>query len=55
VTNAERGGSCQRINFAPAEDNLHYAWDDAVVVELEKLLWTAYPEGTAHKLEALYP
>jgi hypothetical protein len=32
ATNADRGGTCQQVNFAPAEENLHYAWDDAVVV-----------------------
>jgi hypothetical protein len=31
TTNADRGGTCQQVNVAPAEDNLHYAWDDAVV------------------------
>jgi hypothetical protein len=54
TTNADRGG-CQQVNVAPAEENLHYAWDDAVVVVLEKQLGTGDPETTAHKLEALYP
>ena len=31
-----RGGTCQRVNVAQAEDNLHYVWDDAVVAVLEK-------------------
>ena len=48
-------GTCQRVNVAPAEENLHYAWDDAVVAVLEKQLGTTEPEATAHKLEALYP
>ena len=39
----------------PAEKNLHYAWDDAVVTVLEKQLGTNDPEATARKLEALYP
>jgi hypothetical protein len=55
TTNADRGGTCQRVNVAPAEDNLHYVWDDAVVVVLEKQIGTTDPEATAHKLEALYP
>jgi hypothetical protein len=55
TTNDDRGGTCQRVNVAPAEDNLHYAWDDAVVVVLEKELDTTDAEATAHKLEALYP
>jgi hypothetical protein len=55
TTNADRGGTCQRVNVTPAEDNLHYAWDDAVVAVLEKLLGTTEPEATARKLEALYP
>jgi hypothetical protein len=40
TTNADRGGTCQRVNVTPAEENLHYAWDDAVVVVLEKQLGT---------------
>jgi S1/P1 Nuclease len=55
ATNTDRGGTCQRVNVTPAEDNLHYAWDDAVVTVLEKQLGTTEPEATARKLEALYP
>ena len=55
TTNADRGGTCQRVNVTPAEENLHYAWDDAVVTVLEKQLGTTEPEATARKLEALYP
>jgi hypothetical protein len=55
VTNADRGGTCQQVNVAPAEKNLHYVWDDAVVAVLEKQLGTADPDATARKLEALYP
>ena len=55
TTNADRGGTCQQVNVAPAEKNLHYAWDDAVVVVLENELGTTDAEATAHKLEALYP
>jgi S1/P1 Nuclease len=55
ATNADRGGTCQQVNVVPAEENLHYTWDDAVVVVLEKQLGTAEPEATARKLEALYP
>jgi hypothetical protein len=55
ATNADRGGTCQQVNVAPAEENLHYAWDDAVVVVLEKQLGTNEPDATARKLEALYP
>jgi hypothetical protein len=54
TTNADRGGTCQQVNFAPAEENLHYAWDEAVVVVLEKKLGTPDPEATARKLKALY-
>jgi hypothetical protein len=42
-------------HVVPAEENLHYAWDDAAVVVLEKQLGTHDPEATARKLEALYP
>jgi hypothetical protein len=55
ATNADRGGTCQRVNVTPAEENLHYAWDDAVVAVLEKQFGTTEPEATARKLEALYP
>jgi S1/P1 Nuclease len=55
VTNAGRGGTCQRINVEPVEENLHYAWDDAVVTVLEKQLETDQPKATERKLEALYP
>jgi hypothetical protein len=55
TTNSDRGGTCQRANVAPAEKNLHYVWDDAVVIVLEKQLGTVTPQGTARKLEALYP
>ena len=55
ATNADRGGTCQRVNVTPAEENLHYAWDDAVVAVLEKQLGTNDPTATARKLEALYP
>jgi S1/P1 Nuclease len=53
TTNADRGGTCQRVNVAPAQENLHYAWDDAVVALLEKQLGTSDPGATARKLEAL--
>jgi hypothetical protein len=43
------------VNGAPAEETLHYAWDDAVVAVLEKQLGTTQPEASARKLEALYP
>jgi hypothetical protein len=55
ATNADRGGTCQLVNVAPAEENLHHAWDDAVVVVLEKELGTNEPAATARKLERLYP
>lgn len=55
TTNADRGGTCQQVNVAPAEENLHYVWDDAVVTVLEKQLGTTEPEATAHKLEERYP
>jgi hypothetical protein len=55
TTNADRGGTCQQVNVVPAENNLHYVWDDAVVIVLEKQLGTTEPEATARKLEAMYP
>jgi S1/P1 Nuclease len=55
TTNADRGGTCQQVNVVPAEENLHYVWDDAVVVVLEKQLGTTDPQATARRLEAVYP
>jgi hypothetical protein len=55
ITNADRGGTCQQVNVAPAEENLHYVWDDAVVVVLEKQLGTTDPQATARRLEAIDP
>jgi hypothetical protein len=55
TTNVDRGGTCQSVNVAPAEENLDYARDDAVVAVLEKQLGTGEPEATARKLEALCP
>jgi hypothetical protein len=55
ATNADRGGTCQAVDVVPAEANLHYAWDDAVVVQLERRLGTDNPGATARKLEKLYP
>jgi hypothetical protein len=46
ATNADRNGICQRVEVVPAEDNLHYAWDDAVVTVLEKQLGTHDPKTT---------
>ena len=55
ATNADRGGTCQKVDVIPAEPNLHFVWDDAVVVEMEYRLGTRSPEATAEKLERLYP
>lgn len=54
-SNADRGGTCQPVEVAPPEQNLHYAWDDAVVVELEAGLGTHSPRATATALENVYP
>jgi len=54
-SNADRGGTCQPVAVAPPEQNLHYAWDDAVVVELEARLGTHSPRATATALEKLHP
>jgi hypothetical protein len=54
-TNADRGGTCQDVNVAPEEENLHFVWDDGLVVILERQLGTHSPESTARALEALYP
>ncbi len=53
--NGDRGGTCQPVEVTPPEPNLHLAWDDAVVVELEQELSTQGPRATASALERLYP
>ena len=55
ATNVDRGGTCQKVDVVPAEPNLHFAWDDAAVVEMEQRLETHTPEATAQELERLYP
>ncbi|HKD65710.1 MAG TPA: S1/P1 nuclease [Candidatus Binataceae bacterium] len=53
--NGDRGGTCQPVEVTPPEENLHYAWDDAVVVELEHQLGTQSPRATATALERMDP
>ena len=53
--NGDRGGTCQPVEVTPPEDNLHFAWDDAVVVNLERQLGTHTPRATATALERIYP
>ena len=55
ATNGDRGGTCEKVAVTPQEKNLHFVWDDAVVVELEGQLGTQGPEATAKKLEQIYP
>jgi len=52
--NSDRGGTCQPVDVTPPEENLHFAWDDAVVVELEHQLGTHTPRATATALERIY-
>jgi hypothetical protein len=53
--NSDRGGTCQPVEVTPPEENLHFAWDDAVVVELEHQLGTHSPRATATALERIHP
>lgn len=53
--NSDRGGTCQPVEVTPPEENLHFAWDDAVVVELEHQLDTNSPRATATALERFHP
>jgi hypothetical protein len=39
TTNSDRGGTCQQVNVAPGEENLHHVWDDAVVLVLGEAAW----------------
>jgi len=54
-SNGDRGGTCQPVEVTPPEQNLHFAWDDAVVVVLEAQLGTHGPRATATALERLHP
>jgi hypothetical protein len=53
--NSDRGGTCQPVEVAPPEENLHLAWDDAVVVQLEHQLGTHDARARASALERIYP
>ncbi len=55
ASNSDRGGTCQPVDVDPPEENLHFAWDDAVVVQLEHQLGTNNPRATATALERIYP
>jgi hypothetical protein len=55
ATDGDRGGTCQMVDVDPPERNLHYAWDDAVVVVLQRNLGTHGASQTARKLEQMYP
>ncbi|HEY2107583.1 MAG TPA: S1/P1 nuclease [Candidatus Binataceae bacterium] len=53
--NSDRGGTCQPVEVTPPEANLHFAWDDAVVVVLEHQLGTHSPRATATALARIHP
>jgi hypothetical protein len=53
--NSDRGGTCQPVEVTPPEKNLHFAWDEAVVTELEQQLGTRDARATATALERIDP
>lgn len=55
ATDGDRGGTCKKVDVTSPEKNLHFVWDDAVVVELENQLGTQGPANTARKFEQLRP
>jgi S1/P1 Nuclease len=54
ATDADKGGNCIRVESHPRAQNLHAAWDTAVVDELEGKVDSGKAADTAHKLEQMY-
>jgi hypothetical protein len=54
ANDADKGGNCIRVESYPHAENLHDAWDNAIVRGLEDSLDSGRPEPTAHKLEQSY-
>jgi nuclease S1 len=50
---ADKGGNCIMVDY-PRAENLHNAWDDAVVRGLERSLDSGRPDPTARRLEETY-
>ncbi len=54
ANDADEGGNCIKVDSRSRADNLHDAWDNAIVRRLEYGIDSGRPEPTAHKLEQTY-
>src|SRR5271166_1201324 len=54
ANDADKGGNCIRAEAYPRAENLHDAWDNAIVRGLEDRLDSGRPETTARRLEQTY-
>jgi hypothetical protein len=54
ATDADRGGNCIGVESHPRAQNLHAAWDTAIVYKLEDKIDSGNPSDTAQKLEQVY-
>jgi len=55
ATDYDLGGNCEKVLSPLRARNLHNAWDDAVVWQLEAALGTGGTVATARRLQVLYP
>jgi hypothetical protein len=51
---ADEGGNCIKVDSRPHAENLHNAWDDAVVRGLERSIDSGRADPTARRLEEIY-
>ena len=51
---ADDGGNCIKVDSYPRAENLHDAWDTAVVRRLGNTVDSGRPDPTAHRLEQTY-
>jgi hypothetical protein len=54
ANDADKGGNCIRVESYPHAENLHDAWDNAIVRGFEDSIDSGRPEPSAHKLEQTY-
>jgi|HubBroStandDraft_1064217.scaffolds.fasta_scaffold120408_1 hypothetical protein len=54
ANDADEGGNCIRVESYPRAENLHDAWDRAIVRGLEDRIDSGSPETTARRLEQTY-
>ncbi len=54
ANDADHGGNSIEVESYPRARNLHDAWDNGIVRDLENSMDSGRPEATAHKLEQTY-